>query len=134
MSTDSIHSDAVVSFSEFVIDTPEEGIRRWSRPPFCLADYIRTWVISGEGVRISNCDFRTYLIGVIGIIDAWADRESRFSLNYLANIEGEDDHEVVERSVTSVLGDRKNVYDILDPHFFATWTFRYMYPERAQMQ
>lgn len=41
----------------------------------CLADVIRTWVWSGEGVRVCHGDYQTFLVAVIAIINDWHTHE-----------------------------------------------------------
>jgi hypothetical protein len=118
MSGVSIADNGISSFHDYTAETsPEELVRHLGYEPACLADFIKAWVQSGEGVRACIGDFQTFLITVIAVIDEW--RTDPVLLDYVT-----DDSHIIERRPTTIFGERDLAHDILDPHFFATRKFR----------
>jgi hypothetical protein len=133
MSGSSIADNGLSSFEAYTAETsPEQVHKHLADEPVCLADYIQAWVQSGDGVRQCNGDFQTFLITVIGIIDEWRTDE-RF-LDYVTS-----EHErstsaltAIKRRPKTVFGERGMDHVILDPHFFATRTFRWLHDKRNE--
>lgn len=121
MSGASIADNGISSFHDYTATTSPEKLRgHLGYEPVCLADFIKAWVQSGEGVRACIGDFHTFLITVIAVIDDW--RTDPVVLDYVT-----DDDQIVERRPTTLFGERDLEHDIIDPHFFATWKFRVLH-------
>src|SRR5882672_5285803 len=69
MSSDSIATMALGSFTEFVMELPP--VKLATKEETSLAGYIHAWVRSGHGVRACLADFQTYLTALPVIIDHW---------------------------------------------------------------
>lgn len=117
MSGSTIADNPLCDFRDFVVSTSTEVVRKsWGIEPTCLADYIRAWVITGDGVRRCLGDFQVFLVAMVAIIDGWT-KDPRL-LDYVT-----DDDVIVERRAETIFGELGLKHDILDPHFFATWRF-----------
>jgi len=133
MSGTSIADNGVCSFHDYTAETsPEELRRHLGSEPTCLADFIKAWTQSGEGVRACIGDFHTFLITVIAIIDEW--RTDPVVLDYVTDdeISETSGYRIIERRPEALFGERNLAHDILDPHFFATWTFRVLHGKRNE--
>jgi hypothetical protein len=127
MSGASIADLGICSFRDFPVDTSPEHLRKHlGAEPTCLADFIKAWVQSGEGIRACIGDFQVFLITVIAIINDW--RTDPGFLDYVTDEDG-----LMERRPESIFGERDLNHPILDPHFFATWKFRWLHgPQPVQ--
>ncbi|MFC4081752.1 hypothetical protein [Amycolatopsis samaneae] len=116
-------------FNEYMLGTSSEDLA-FKGDHECLADYIRSWVMSGYGVRACNGDFQQFTLAVVAIIDEWTrDPGILDHVRYLSEDPQNDDAEVIERRVTTIFGN-PYTYTILDPTTFAEATFRELYGNR----
>lgn len=127
MSGATIADSGMSSFQDYTASTSPESLRRHlGDEPTCLADYIQAWVQCGEGIRWCIGDFQTFLITVIGIVSEW--KSDVRLLDYVTSDEeraaGAD--QFIERRPETVFGERDLDHVIVDPHFFAVRTFRWM--------
>ena len=133
MSGASIADNGFCSFRDYTAETsPEEVRRHLGYEPTCLADFIKAWAQSGKGARACIGDFQAFLITVIVIIDKW--RTDPVLLDYVTDdeISETSGYRIIERRPETIFGERNLGHDILDPHFFATWTFRMLHGKRNE--
>jgi hypothetical protein len=120
MSAISIARRVSYDFEEFTATTSTEDLGLGD--PACLADYVEAWVRSGRGVRVCNGDFQAFMIALAAIIDGWL-TEKTF-LDYVKkDSDYEKSSEIIQRRVSSIFGKTGMRHCILDPDFFATYTF-----------
>jgi hypothetical protein len=102
--------DAIYSLTQFVAKSPPSTFSPNTHR--CLADYIRSWLLSGEGVRVCQGNFEWYLIAVI-VISHHTSHQGMGIPGYLLGYEG------AECPVDSILGKRHYAWhEILDRRFF----------------
>ncbi|MEU8860917.1 hypothetical protein [Streptomyces umbrinus] len=127
MSVEWVVDTPVCSFREFALDASPEKVKKGlSSEPDCLADYIRVWVESEEGVRACLGDHRVFLTSVIAIINDWM--EDPGILDYVTDGDPDRDQKIIERPVQTIFGEDDLKHVILDPDWFATFAFRKLHP------
>ncbi|MFJ9781072.1 hypothetical protein ACIRSS_15895 [Amycolatopsis sp. NPDC101161] len=121
---------AIESFREFTTGTsPEELLPEHHR---CLADYIRSWVKSGYGVRVCQGDFQRFTLAIIAIIEEWHQTPDLLDYSYYVSDDPENVEEAtIERRVATIFdGVGGYSHEILDPYFFAKATWQELHGNR----
>jgi hypothetical protein len=117
-----LHGDVLESFEDFINENnPQDLPLEWHQT---LADYIRSWVLSGRGVRVCQGDYQTFTLAIIAIIEQWLTMPDMLDLLYNEEDDPADaDYRHEERRVTKIFGEGYLGREILDPHFFAKATY-----------
>jgi hypothetical protein len=123
MSMKSVSGRAYDSFLRYCRETPPSMMFP-DDPHDFLADYIRSWVKSGHGVRACLGDFQTFLMAVTAIIHYW--HKEPMTLVYAPeDVDGNvDETKVVERTIHNIFpAGASIVHEIFDPDFFTECAF-----------
>lgn len=121
---------AIESFREFATETsPDELLPEHHQ---CLADYIRSWVTAGYGVRVCQGDFQRFTLAIIAIIEEWHQTPYLLDYSYYVSDDPEDAEEAtIEHRVATIFnGVGGYSHEILDPYFFAKATFKELHGSR----
>jgi hypothetical protein len=134
MSAEQVADNPLANFRGFVMSSdcsPEEMNRLGTKEPGCLADYIRFWVEYGDGIRSCLGDHKVFMVALVAIINEWT--EDPEILDYTTDPDPVTrESEYIQRRPGSIFGEQGLRHTILEPHWFATFTFRELHGTRVK--